>query len=273
MDKSVPAEIYSRDYYLAFCDGHQEFLSGSVAPRLQSAIRSGHLQDGLRVLDIGCGRGELLVMCALAGCNVWGVDYSADAVEIASKYFRAHVPAESMGRNRIQRMNAQALAFPDSSFDRVFMMDVVEHLYPPELNEALQEVRRVTKPGGKVVIHTAPNAWLIKPAYLVAGIFFGWQKQPHHVNEQSYFSLQRSLRCFKGKTSIWIEKLPGFFTNGVGDKARGRSREGQVAHLLDRFLDHPTVTRLVSGSALRLLLGTNLWAVVDLPADRTEAGA
>lgn len=273
MGRTVPAEIYSKDYFLSFCEGHREFLSGSVTSRLQTAVRRGNLQEGLSVLDIGCGRGELVSMCALAGCQVWGVDYSEDALEIASRYFQTELSAESLDRIRLHRMNAQMLAFPDNSFDRVFLTDVVEHLYPAELITTLQEVKRVIKPGGKAVIHTAPNAWLINPAHFLAGLFFSWQRQPHHVNEQSYFSLQRLLRCLEGKTSIVIEKQPGFFINGVGEKLRGGSKEGRVAYLLDRFLDHPGIAKVVNRSSLRFFLGTNLWAVVDVPPNRTELGA
>jgi len=40
------------------------------------------------------------------------------------------------------------LPFEPGTFDRVLMLDVVEHLYPAELAEALREARRVLKPGG-----------------------------------------------------------------------------------------------------------------------------
>ena len=52
-------------------DGFEEFLQGAVAPRLLRALEYGAVRGGMRVLDIGFGRGELAVKCAEAGCDVW----------------------------------------------------------------------------------------------------------------------------------------------------------------------------------------------------------
>ena len=51
----------------------------------------------------------------------------------------------------------KALQFDDGFFDVVFMMDVVEHLYPHELSAAFDELRRTIRPGGLLVMHTSPN--------------------------------------------------------------------------------------------------------------------
>jgi SAM-dependent methyltransferase len=54
-------------------------------------------------------------------------------------------------------MDATRLAFATSSFDVAFMLDFVEHVYQPDLEAALREVRRVLSPGGRLIIHTSPN--------------------------------------------------------------------------------------------------------------------
>lgn len=59
--------------------------------------------------------------------------------------------------------------------------------------------------GGKMIIHT-PNAWMIKPLYFLAQIFFRWKKQEVHVNEQSFFSLYRNLDLFEGKVRIFLSR-------------------------------------------------------------------
>ena len=43
--------------------------------------------------------------------------------------------------------------FPNDYFDRVLMFDVVEHLFPWELQQAFVDIGRVLKPGGRLVIH------------------------------------------------------------------------------------------------------------------------
>ena len=61
--------------------------------------------------------------------------------------------------------DAKGLPFDSAHFDRVLMFDVVEHLYPWELDRALAEIRRVLTSDGRLVIHTAPNRWYDKYAY------------------------------------------------------------------------------------------------------------
>ncbi|NIN66021.1 MAG: methyltransferase domain-containing protein, partial [Anaerolineae bacterium] len=222
------------DYYLEICGGFEEFVGGTVAPRLLQAFDCGEVEPGMRILDLGCGRGELTLKCAEAGCWVWASVYSADALKIASNHIRTSASAEIAARILFQRMDAKSLAFSSGFFDRVFMIDVVEHLFPEELESALQAVGRVTRPGGRLVVHTALNAWLVQPIYLIAGLLFRWSRHPYHVNEQSYFSLLRVLSGLGGSTKVQIIKVPGFFALGVGPQAHPDSRLHRFARALDR---------------------------------------
>lgn len=263
--RSLPSSIYSRQYYLDFCGGYAEFLNGSIPDRLRQALNYGQLAESMNVLDIGCGRGELALGCAELGCSVWGTDYSLEALTLAEEFTSSNLKMKIQKRIRLQQMNAKHLAFPPRTFDRVFLIDVVEHLYPEELERVFREVKRVIKPGGRVVVHTAPNAWLIRPIYFLAGLLFGWRKHPFHVNEQSYFSLRSSLRQLDGRTSAKIISTPGFFRLGVGPDTDPSSLRGVIAGLVDGVLDHPAVRSLVTGTPLKLILGTDLWATVDIP--------
>ncbi|MBI2846198.1 MAG: class I SAM-dependent methyltransferase [Chloroflexi bacterium] len=263
--RSLPAELYTKDYYLETCGGFEEFLAGAVAPRLLKALEYGAIREGMRVLDMGCGRGELAVKCAEAGCHVWGIDYSADA--IAKDYLRKSTNSTDGKQIVFQRMDAKVLAFPTDFFDRVFMIDIVEHLYPEVLVQCLREVRRVIRPGGRIVVHTAPNAWLIKPVYLVAGLVFGWRRHRYHVNEQSHFSLRRHLSPLGGMARVYISKMPGFFQLGAGPRISPSSLAGRIAGLADAILDGSLATALICHSPLKLILGTDLWATVDIPED------
>ena len=110
----------------------------------------------------------------------------------------------------VYQASALYLPFAAGSFDRVLMLDIVEHLYPDELRIALQEVFRVLRPGGRVVVHTAPNVWYDRYAYPVVrwvrtamGQGSRYPRDPReiipenvhvHVNEQSALSLWRQLR-------------------------------------------------------------------------------
>lgn len=266
INRSLPTNLYTKEYYLDFCEGFQEFLDGSVSPRLIQVLEYGNIHEGMKVLDIGCGRGELTMMCAELGCDVWGIDYSEDAIAIAIDNLQNNWHPKITDRVTFERMNAKHLGFPKATFDRIFMTDVVEHLFPEELEQVLSEIKRVIKSGGRLVVHTAPNAWLIKPVYILAGLLFKWRKQGQHVNEQSYFSLYANLSQLNGLTEVQISKKPGFFKLGVGHQTSPKSLPGRIARVMDSILDSPVATALICHSPLKFILGTDLWATVDIPS-------
>jgi ubiquinone/menaquinone biosynthesis C-methylase UbiE len=135
-------------------EGHAEFAASGgrqISPRLQRALALADIRPGQSALDIACGRGEVVLQAALRGAQAYGIDYAAAALNVA---------AESLAREdrtALARMDATRLAFASESFDAAFMLDFVEHVYQPDLDASLREVRRVLKPGGRLVIHTSPN--------------------------------------------------------------------------------------------------------------------
>src|SRR5579859_265272 len=105
--------------------------------------------DGLReqapVLDLGCGRGELLRLLRDAGVEARGVDADADMV--------AYVRGEGLDVEQ-----ADALAYleslGDGSLGGIFAGQVVEHLPPPALLRLLELSARKLRPGGVFVAET-----------------------------------------------------------------------------------------------------------------------
>jgi SAM-dependent methyltransferase len=155
----VEPDVYTDDYYLTNCHGYEDFvLSGGrkVGPRFVKALSLAGDLRGKRVLDVGCGRGELVIQSAMRGAEAWGIDYAQAAVEIAAGAL-ASVDPTLRERTHAEQMDVKALRFDDSFFDVAFMMDVVEHLYPQELALAFGELHRTVRPGGLLVMHTSPN--------------------------------------------------------------------------------------------------------------------
>jgi SAM-dependent methyltransferase len=155
----VEPDVYTDDYYLTNCHGYEDFVESGgrrVGPRFVKALSLAGELRGKRVLDVGCGRGELVIQSAMRGADAWGIDYAQAAVDIAAAALSGADPSlrELM---HVRQMDVKALTFEDGFFDVVFMMDVVEHLYPAELEAAFRELRRVIKPGGRLVLHTSPN--------------------------------------------------------------------------------------------------------------------
>ncbi len=228
MDKQKPVspDLYTEEYFLTACEGYDEFNQSEgeqLSRRLKAAFELAEVTPGMKVLDVGCGRGEILRHCALLGADAYGIDYAEVAVRLSHKVLRDM--GESAGRTGIGLADAKMLPFPDATFDRVLMFDVVEHLHPWELHQAMLEIRRVMKADGRFIIHTAPNIWYDRYAYPVVRAFrrllgqgAAYPKDPRqflvdinehvHVNEQSMFSMSKALRQagFSGK--VWLDSPP-----------------------------------------------------------------
>jgi len=106
-------------------------------------------QPGMRVVDLGCGTGNLLVALARQrpGLDLAGVDPDPQALaRAARKSRRRRLPIDW------QRGFGQELPLPDSSVDRVFSSLMLHHLDDASQGEFLAEIRRVLRPGGVLVL-------------------------------------------------------------------------------------------------------------------------
>lgn len=101
------------------------------------------LAAGLDVLDIACGEGYGSNLIAGCARSVVGVDVAADAVAHASMKYRRH-------NLRYAHGSATAVPLPDDAVDLVVSFETIEHLR--EHDEMLTELRRVLRPGGRVII-------------------------------------------------------------------------------------------------------------------------
>ncbi|MEX0751138.1 MAG: class I SAM-dependent methyltransferase [Dehalococcoidia bacterium] len=186
----VEPDVYTGDYYLTNCHGYEDFVVSKgrkVGPRFIKALTLAGDLRGKRVLDVGCGRGELVIQSALRGAEAWGIDYAQAAVDIAAQAL-AEIDDPASGRMHVDQMDVKALRFDDAFFDVVFMMDVVEHLYPHELAAAFDELHRTIRPGGLLVMHTSPNKTFEEKVY------------PHYSRRvnQAALRLSRLLRFGDG---------------------------------------------------------------------------
>ncbi|MGB0971451.1 MAG: class I SAM-dependent methyltransferase [Mycobacterium sp.] len=112
----------------------------------------GREHSSIRVLDVGCGRGDTVAWLVEQGFDAFGIDVRQEYVANGRAY---------LGPDRLSVLEGTAYPYPDDYFDIVISDEVFEHV--ADLDELAREVARTTKPGG-VGLHVFPAKWtLIEP--------------------------------------------------------------------------------------------------------------
>lgn len=218
--KSVPSDRYGSQYYRLVAGG-DAFFKGKIDGRFYEALELADIKNEMSVLDIGTGRGEMAVLCAKSGANVFAIDYSSDSIKIAKKFISKNLSQVDVKKVSLMTMNAKELKFKDESFDRIMFLETLEHLYPQEAEKVLSEIKRVLKPGGKLVLSTGPNAFLIKPLLFLGTLVTGkktWESRKYHVNEQNFFSLRKLLAKYGFSASIKIGHSKNWLYSQICDQ-------------------------------------------------------
>jgi ubiquinone/menaquinone biosynthesis C-methylase UbiE len=254
--------LYDRRYFLSdLCEGFDEFRHGSVSAIKARQVAMLDPGPGRRVLDAGCGRGEVLLACARRGASVAAADFSGAALEITGELLSGY-------ETDLREACLTALPWPDGTFDAVLSGDVIEHLYPNEAGSMLRELRRVLRPGGRLVLHTAPNRLFLELTWPLArrpmrsaGLgetvarLDEWiaASKLYHLNEQHLHGLRRALRRAGFRhVHAWVDP----------DVLRSRGH-----HLTAELPDRPLVRaagRIAGSRPLRLIAGNDLWAVAHV---------
>lgn len=103
------------------------------------------LYPGRRLLEVGCGMGTDLAQFARGGTTVCGTDLTLRSLELARQRFAVEGLA-----GQFLACDAEALPFPDQSFEVVYSNGVLHHT--PDTEKAVREIHRVLKPGGVAIV-------------------------------------------------------------------------------------------------------------------------
>jgi ubiquinone/menaquinone biosynthesis C-methylase UbiE len=140
----VPAMGPGRDWLLPIYDPLTTVLGMGRVRR--TLLEQAAVSPYTHVLDVGCGTGSLAVLIKQRHPAVDVVALDPDARALAKGQRKARRAGTLI---HFDRGFADALTYPDASFDRVFSSVMFHHLERDEKSRALREIRRVLKPGGR----------------------------------------------------------------------------------------------------------------------------
>jgi demethylmenaquinone methyltransferase / 2-methoxy-6-polyprenyl-1,4-benzoquinol methylase len=150
---------------------------------------------GTRALDLATGTGDIAFACAMRGARVVGLDITRRMIELARQ--KGDRRAEFLVGDML------ALPFPSASFDLVTTGYGLRNV--PDLTLAIDEIRRVLRPGGRVLSldFNRPANRFVRAAYLAyltaVGGTLGWVL---HRDADTYRYIPASIRQYPGAAAV-----------------------------------------------------------------------
>jgi SAM-dependent methyltransferase len=240
--------IYPPDYHaFEFSEGRYGLVHKVrrwlESRRLLASCRG--LGSGARILDIGCGDGFHLDLLREFGNPEWrleGIDPSERAVEAAARR-----------RLTVHRGIVQTVSLPADHYDLAFMIATIEHVDDPP--GVLSAVRRLLKPGGRVVVVTDNAA--SPDARLFGDRHWGGYHFPRHWN------------LFTASTLGELARKSGLEVESLGNAA---SPVNWVYSIRNRLVDRDAPRWLVERFSLSTPVSLGIFTMLDLVLSRMAKG-
>lgn len=194
----IVQQFYEKTPYPTYdeLDNHRGLLE-KTRTGLFARLLNEQIPYNARVVEIGCGTGQLTNFLSIAQRSVLGVDACLNSLRLAQKFKEEH----GLERASFAQMNLFRPALKDGFFDVVISNGVLHHT--ADCKGAFQRISRLARPGG----------------YVVVGLYNGYSRKLHHA--------RRSLFRWTGLTSRWLD--PRLRQGAAVRQARARFQE-QYCH-------------------------------------------
>jgi SAM-dependent methyltransferase len=204
---------------------------------------------GAKVLDFGCGAGQMVAMLRQAGFDAYGVDIRWPGADYGD------IEATELGRDGLLRYYEPGgpLPFADDTFDVVVSDQVFEHVEP--LEATVHELERVVRPGG-IAYHHFPYRRVWREGHI--GIPFAHRLPPGHARLLYTVMLRRlglgtwkdhrSARRWAVESLAWIDRWTIYRPAGEVEATFGgsrRLRHREIEYCQFRAAERPMMRALL----------------------------
>jgi len=196
----------------------QQYFTATMAPGIVKFIKTKGLLKG-EVLDYGCGAGHLLKeMLRKSSADFYGVDFSEDSINETKRQTE-----NSPNLKGLVVIEGLPTPFKNEQFDFITLIETIEHLQDEALDQTMQELFRILKPGGKIFVTTPFNEDLNQ-----------------HLNFcpfcKSEFHEMQHMQSFDVAALQALAARHGFSTDGCVNMDIERLKLGPVKYLIKRML-------------------------------------
>ncbi|MDD3368919.1 MAG: cyclopropane-fatty-acyl-phospholipid synthase [Lachnospiraceae bacterium] len=197
----------SLSYFCGYFTSKQDTLYEAQCNKVERILQKLDLKEGMRVLDIGCGWGFLLIQAAKQ-YKVYGVGITLSKEQ--QKKFEERIRAEHLEEYlRVELLDYRDLKKLDTVFDRVVSVGMVEHVGRDNYDAFMQCAKEVMKPGGLFLLHFISalqehpgDAW-IKKYIFPGGVIPSLREIIHIAGDKSFFTIDvESIRRHYNKTLL-----------------------------------------------------------------------
>lgn len=206
-------KLYSKEYH----EGHLSWAKNETPIYYHyrdNYMRLIHPQKGLKILELGCSAGKTTVEMAKHGCHVIAVDFDQNAIDLATQFAK-----DSGVADRVQFIcsSADSIDLMNNDFDRVTMLDFVEHV-PDEVIERILNNLRNKNFNGDICIYT-PDRHHFTEILSEWGVLQGDETHINLKSRQEWVDLltkcDLEIKTLTRETSHWpiLKSLEKFINN------------------------------------------------------------